>query len=85
MHFYLRKALARFRPSSHKLGMEVDRHHNINRAGRICTFCYNHSNSMHVEDGFHVFFICPKFDELRENFLSPWYRQGDSRPEFSEL
>ena len=85
MHFYLHKALARFRSSSQKLGIEVGRHHNINRADRICTFYYNHSNSMHVEDEFHVFFICPKFDELRENFLSPWYRQGDSRPVFFRL
>ena len=40
---------------------------------------------MHVEDEFHVFFICPKFDAFRENFLSPWYRQDDSRPEFFRL
>ena len=64
MLFYLRKALARFRSSSYKLGIEVGRHHTTNRADRICTFCYNHSNSMHVENGFHVFFICPKFGAL---------------------
>ena len=51
------QALARFRSSSHKLGTEVGCYHNINRADRICTFCYNHSDSMHVEDEFHVFFI----------------------------
>ena len=26
---------------------------------------------MHVEDEFHVIFICPQFDTLRENCLSP--------------
>ena len=40
---------------------------------------------MHVEDEFHVFFICPKFDALCENFLFPWYRQDDSRSEFFRL
>ena len=40
---------------------------------------------MIIKDKFHAFFICPKFDVLRENYLSLWYTQGDSRPEFFRL
>ena len=57
MPFYLRKAFARFRSSSHKLAIEIGRHHNINRTDRICTFCFNQSNDLHLEDEFHVFSI----------------------------
>ena len=40
---------------------------------------------MIIEDEFHAFFICPKFDVLCENYLSPWYKQGDRRSEFFGL
>ena len=39
LHFQLRKALARFRCSIHKLNVEFGRHHNINREDRICLYC----------------------------------------------
>ena len=83
--FYLRKAFARFRTSSHKQSIEIGPHHNINRADRVCTFCLNQSNTIIVEDEFHAFFICPKYIVQPENYLAPWYRQGDSRPEFIRL
>ena len=85
MQFYLRKAFARFRTSSHKLSIEIGRHHNINRADRICIFCFNQNNTITIEDEYHAFFICPKFNAQRETYLIPWYRQGDSRPEFFRL
>ena len=47
--------------------------------------CLNQSNTIIVEDEFHAFFICPKFIVQRENYLAPWYRQGDIRPEFIRL
>ena len=84
MPFHLRKAFARFRSPSHKLSIEIG-HHNINRADRICNYCLNKSNTMIIEDEFHAFFICPKFVVLRENDLSSWYRQCDSRPEIFRL
>ena len=40
MRFYLRKAFARFRTSSHKLSIEIGRHHNITRADQICIFLF---------------------------------------------
>ena len=85
MPFHLRKAFARFRSSSHKLAIEIGRHHNINRTDRICTFCFNQSNNLHLEDEFHVFFNCLRFDAIRQNLLSPWYRQGSSKQDFFNL
>ena len=85
MQFYLRKAFARFRTSSHKLSIEIDRHYNINRADRICIFCFNQNNTITIEDEYNAFFICPKFDAQRETYLIPWYRQGGRRPEFFRL
>ena len=82
MPFYLRKAFARFRSSSHKLSIEIGRHHNINRADRLCLFCLNQFNIVTIEDEYHAFFICPKFNTQREKYLTPWHRQGDSKPEF---
>ena len=85
MPFPLRKAFAKFRTSSHKLSFEIGRHYNINRADRICTFCLKQSDTITIEDEFHAFFICHKYAVQRENYLAPWYRQGDSRPEFIRL
>ena len=85
MPFHLRKAFARFRTSSHKFSIGIGCHHNINRADRICTFCLNQSDTITIEDEFHAFFICPKYAVQRENSLTPWYRQGDSRPVFIRL
>ena len=82
MPFYVRKAFARFRSSSHKLSIEIGRHHNINRADRLCLFCLNQFNIVTIEDYYHAFFICPKFNTQREKYLTPWYRQGDSRTVF---
>ena len=71
MQFYLRKAFARFRTSSHKLSIEIGRNHNITRADRICIFCFNQSNTITIEDEYHAFFTCPKFDAQRETYLTP--------------
>ena len=70
MPFYLSKAFARFRSSSHKLAIEIGHHHGINRTDRICTFCFNRFNNVHVEDEFHVFFNVPRlFEEKRRDIV----------------
>ena len=46
MPFYLRKAFARFRCSSHKLNIELGRHRGIARADRICLQCFNQLNRL---------------------------------------
>ena len=58
----LRKAFARFRCSSHKFNIELGRHRGIARADRVCLYCFNNHKFLVVEDEYHVFFKCEKFD-----------------------
>lgn len=85
MPFYLRKAFARFRCSSHKLNIEVGRHRGIARANRICLYCFNQLKKLVIEDEYHVFFICPNFDGIRDEYLHTWYRSGDSKNHFYNI
>lgn len=85
MLFYLRKAFARFRCSSHKCNIETGRHRGIDRAGRICFYCLDQLNRCNVEDEYHIFFVCPKYTDLREQNLLTWYQYGDSKIEFFNL
>ena len=32
-----------------------------------------------MEDEYHIFFICSKYNTLREEYLNTWYQFGDSR------
>ena len=66
--FYLRKSLAKFRCSSHKLAIETGRHMGILRGERLCTYCFNNNVDV-VEDEFQVFFECRKFEESRQMYL----------------
>ena len=83
--FYLRKAFARFRCSSYKLNIELGRHRGIARVDRICLFCFNNLSRIVVEDEYHVFFICAKFNNLRDEYLHTWYRSGDSKNHFHNV
>ncbi len=73
MPFYYRKALARFRCSSHKLKIEVGRHTNIPRENRICTFCFENVGLIVIENEFHAFFVCGRFEHTRTALLFTWY------------
>ena len=53
--FSLRKALARFRCSSHKCNIELGRHRGIDRADRVCLYCFNNHNFLVVEGEYYVF------------------------------
>ena len=77
MPFYLRKAFARFRCSSHKFAIETGRNRDIGRLDRICLYCFNHWDRLVVEDEYHVFFICAKYNNVREEYLYSWYQSGD--------
>ena len=73
MPFYIRRSLARFRCSSHKLLIETGRHLGIPRQDRICVFCLNNYNRSCIEDEYHVFFVCERFNEERQRYISPWF------------
>ena len=71
--FHLRQAFAKFRCSDHKLNIEVGRHYNILREERICSFCLENSSISVIEDEFHVFFHCKKYDYYRTIYLGHNY------------
>ena len=77
MPFLHKKAMARFRCSSHKLKIEVGRHHNIERENRFCLYCQNIENRYILEDEYHVFFHCPRYMDLRQFLLYSWYSGGN--------
>ena len=85
LSFYLRKSLARFRCSSHKLKIEIGRHLNIERPNRICSYCLHNFDSSCVEDEFHVFFQCQRFKTERDKYLYTWYTERTRLEDFYAL
>ena len=67
--FYLRKAFAKFRCSDHKLNIEVGRHHNAPKEERICTYCLEKFAIVVIEDEFHVFLFCKRYEKFRKIYI----------------
>ena len=63
--FVIRKSLARFRCCGHKLRIEVGRHNNIPQEERNCIYCLEHHQIRIIENEEHIFFRCPKYNDLR--------------------
>ena len=61
-----RKALVRFRISSHQLRIETGRYENIPRNERICHFC----TSNKIEDENHFLLDCKAYSQIRDIFFS---------------
>jgi hypothetical protein len=80
-----RISFARFRCSNHKLSIEVGRHRNIARGERICTYCFENTRREIVEDEYHVFFQCLKFNRQRNQYLYSWYSGRSNVQNFIEL
>ena len=53
--FNLRKSLACFRCSSHKLNIEIGRHYGIDKEDRICLYCFINEDNLIIEDEYHVY------------------------------
>ena len=71
-HIHLNKyrtALTKFRISSHDLAIEKGRHNNIPRDLRMC----NHCNMRVIEDEYHFLLVCPKYYDIRRQFLKPYF------------
>ena len=71
--FNLRKSLACFRCSSHKLNNEIGRHYGIDKEDRICLYCFINEDNLIIEDKHHVSFNCPRYDDIRRNYQFNWY------------
>ena len=83
--FHLRKAYSRFRCSSHKLHIETGRHLGVDREFRTCLFCFTNSDILEIEDEYHVFFICSRFNELRQTLLFSWYSGNTNIADFYNI
>ena len=68
--FTIRRALAKFRCSNHKLNIEVGRNSGIPREYRTCGHCIINNNSYCIEDEYHAFFNRSLYDDIRQNYLS---------------
>ena len=66
--FYLRRSFAKFRCSNHRLGIELGRQWGIPREDRLCTYCLQ-QNIIAIEDEYHVFSLCKRYDEIRAFYL----------------
>jgi hypothetical protein len=66
-----RKALTRFRLSSHNLKIEYGRHgcNRIYRQLRVCIYCDKHD----IEDEYHFTLVCTLYNELRKKHISSYY------------
>lgn len=64
-----RIALTKFRISSHNLEIEIGRHLNIPREDRKCKQC----NMNVLENEFHFLLVCPKYYNIRRQFLKPYF------------
>ena len=78
------KTLDRFRCSNHKFAIETGRHNNIPKTDRLCAFCLEKTNVRCVEDEYHVFFKCKKYDQER-NYLYNWYAGNSETADFYDL
>ena len=55
------------------------------RLDRICLYCFNHWDRLVVEDEYHVFFICAKYNNIREEYLYSWYQSSESKNHFYNI
>ena len=55
--------------------IEAGRHQNIDRNLRYCQMCLKR-NVYIVEDEFHFFLVCPAFDDIRELYFKPEWKNA---------
>ena len=62
-------ACAQYRMSSHKLEVEIGRHHNVVFDDRLCQFCGQKENIVAVECEYHFLLECSLYEPLRDQYL----------------
>lgn len=67
-HKYIR-CLTQFRLSSHKLNVEVGRYTRTPRELRLCKSCTMQT----IESEYHFLLVCPKYRELHQKYLKPYF------------
>ena len=65
----MRKLISKLRLASHKLSIEIGRYTAVNRNERI----YQKCNFGAIEDAFLSILQCPFYDNVRRQYLKPYY------------
>lgn len=73
-----RRAVTAFRLSAHNLEIETGRYVgnavgnkcSVRREDRFCCFCFNEFNNKVLGDETHAILKCPRFSDIRQNFLT---------------
>ncbi len=79
-NFESRQNICKMRISDHPLEIERGRYKKVKREDRICTHC----NKNQIEDEFHFFFKCSKYNNIREEFSNQNIKIFDSETSESE-
>ena len=76
-----KSSILRFKLSVHKLGIETGRHNEIDRHLRNCQNCSLNK----MEDEYHFLLECPKYCNLRNQFLKPYYNRRPTAFKFIQI
>ena len=80
-NYFIGRQTAKFRISDHSLTIEKGRHHGILNEDRICKQC----DTGCVEDEFHFLFVCPKYKDLREQYLPKYHTNNPNLRKFVDI
>ena len=76
-----KRALTRFRVSSHDLEIEKGRYDNVQPEHRICKLC----NGGKIENEYHFLLVCPVYIDIRRTYLNPYYCRWPTMNKFKNL
>ena len=77
-NYFIRNQLAKLRTSNHDVMIEKGRHHGIEVANIACEQC----DMQRVEDEYQFLLECPKYDDLRREYLPRYYVNYPDRCKF---
>ena len=80
-NYFIRKQLAKLRTSNHDLMIEKGRYQGTKVANRTCEQC----DMQRVEDEYHFLLECPKYDDLRREYLPRYYVNYPNRCKYLNL
>ena len=80
-NYFIHRQTVKFRISDHSLRIEKGRHHGMLREDRICKQC----NIGCIEDEFYFLLICPKYKDLRKQYLPKYHTNNPNLRKFVDI